>query len=119
VLDAAYRAQGFGCAPGSLGVGIGGDRMTSYMCAKEQLHRRLDDANPDVKLDALERRLAAEINTLGIGPMGYGGKTTVLGVKIGARHRAPASFFVSIAYMCWAFRRCTMKYSNGEVSYSQ
>jgi len=105
IIDAAFKAQGFGCAPGVLAVGIGGDRMTSYMCAKEQLFRRLDDTNTDEILNQMEKEIYDTINLLGIGPMGFGGKTTILGVKIGTRHRVPASFFVSIAYMCWAFRR--------------
>jgi len=105
ILDSAFKAQGFGCAPGVLAVGVGGDRMTSYMCAKEQLFRRLDDTNPDETLDRLEKEIYDMANLLGIGPMGFGGKTTILGVKIGKIHRVPASFFVSIAYMCWAFRR--------------
>jgi fumarate hydratase class I len=117
ILDAVHRAQGYGCAPGTLGIGIGGDRMTSYMTAKEQLLRRLDDVNPDPDLAAHEKEAVEKLNTLGIGPMGFGGKTTVLGVKIGARHRVPASFFVSIAYMCWAFRRCTMTWAEYNASF--
>ncbi len=105
ILDAAFRAQGYGCAPGVLAVGVGGDRMTSYMCAKEQLFRRLDDTNPDPVISTIETEIYDMANMLGIGPMGFGGNTTVLGVKIGKRHRVPSSFFVSIAYMCWAFRR--------------
>ena len=105
VLDAAWQAQGRGCAPGILGVCIGGDRSASHAEAKAQLFRPLDDVNPDPALADLEGRLLDEINTLGIGPMGFGGRTTALAVKIGARHRLPASFFVSIAYMCWACRR--------------
>jgi fumarate hydratase class I len=108
VLDLAHRAQGFGCAPGILGVGIGGDRATGMIKAKEQLFRPLGDTNPNSELDALEKRLTQEINELGIGPMGFGGRTTVLGVKLGELHRLPASFFVSIAYMCWADRRKLM-----------
>ncbi|MFA6033424.1 MAG: fumarate hydratase, partial [Myxococcota bacterium] len=118
ILHAAHLAQGRGCAPGTLGVGVGGDRMTSYLCAKEQLLRKLDDTNSDPRLGALETRVRSEVNSLGIGPMGFGGRTTVLGVKIGARHRLPASFFVSIAYMCWALRRCTMTIRDGVVEYS-
>ncbi len=110
ILDAAFKAQGFGCAPGVLAVGVGGDRMTSYMCAKEQLFRRLDDRNTDVTLREMEEEVYNIANMLGIGPMGFGGKTTVLGVKIGKRHRVPASFFVSIAYMCWAFRRAEVTF---------
>jgi fumarate hydratase class I len=107
VLDAVTRAQGKGCAPGVLGVAIGGDRGTGYVHAKEQLLRRLDDVNPVPELAALEEQLGRDCNELGIGPMGFGGKTTVLGVKIGAYHRLPACYFVSIAYMCWACRRAS------------
>lgn len=116
VLDAAFRAQGLGCAPGIVGVGIGGDRATSTIKAKEQLFRPLSDNNPDPKLDALEKQLHREINTLNIGPMGFGGKTTVLGVKMAELHRLPASFFVSIAYMCWADRRKIMTIKDGKVT---
>jgi fumarate hydratase class I len=115
VLDAAYRAQGFGCAPGILGVGIGGDRGSSMLKAKEQLFRPLGDKNKDPQLDAMEKQLHREINELNIGPMGFGGKTTVLGVKMSQQHRVPASFFVSIAYMCWADRRKIMTIKNGKM----
>ena len=115
VLDAAFKAQGLGCAPGILGVGIGGDRATSVIKAKEQLFRPLGDTNEDPKLDKLEKLLYREINSLGIGPMGFGGKTTVLGVKMAQLHRLPASFFVSVAYMCWADRRKIMTVKNGKV----
>lgn len=105
VLDAIFRAQGYGCAPGIIGVCIGGDRATGYEVAKEQLLRRLDDISPDPKLARLERWILKDANMLGIGPMGMGGKTTILGVKAAARPRLPASFFVTVAYMCWACRR--------------
>lgn len=105
VIDAVFEAQGRGCGPGIIGIGIGGDRATSMVEAKEQLFRSLADRNPDPLLDQLERRLLEDCNSLGVGPMGFGGKTTVLGVKAGVRHRLPASFFVSIAYICWAARR--------------
>ena len=105
ILDAVLQAQGKGCGPGFLGVCIGGDRATGYEFAKEQLLRELDDRNPIPKLAELEARILDEANKLGIGPMGFGGKLTVGSCKIGARNRLPASFFVSIAYMCWAYRR--------------
>jgi len=117
VLDTATRAQGKGCAPGVLGVAIGADRGTGYVHAKEQLFRPLGDVNPLPELATLEERLLRECNELGIGPMGFGGKTTVFGVKIGAYHRLPACYFVSIAYMCWACRRARMIVRNGEVEY--
>jgi len=105
ILDAVVQAQGKGCSPGILGVCIGGDRATGYLFSKEQLLRTLQDVNPDPALAALEQEIVASANRLGIGPMGFGGKTTLLGCKIGALNRLPASFFVSISYMCWAYRR--------------
>jgi len=118
VLDAVQRAQGKGCAPGILGVAIGGDRGSSYYGSKETLFRPLADQNPDPELDALEKQLAEESNQLGIGPMGFGGKTTVLGVKLRGMHRLPASYFVSVSYMCWADRRRRMTVHDGAVEYS-
>ncbi|HEX6305727.1 MAG TPA: fumarate hydratase [Anaerolineales bacterium] len=117
VLDAVYKAQGKGCAPGILGVAIGGDRGSSYYGSKEVLYRKLDDTNPDAELSTLEDRLTLEANQLGIGPMGFGGQTTVLGAKIKGLHRLPASYFVSVSYMCWAYRRRRMTVQNGQVSY--
>ncbi len=118
VLDAVVKAQGKGCAPGVLGVAIGGDRGTGYIVAKRQLLRKIDDVNPDPQLAALEARILEEANELGIGPMGFGGKTTVLGVKIGVAHRLPACYFVTVAYMCWANRRAEMNVSlqDGQVT---
>lgn len=116
ILDAAFKAQGLGCAPGILGVGVGGDRVSGTVKAKEQLFRPLQDTNPDPELDALEKQLHAEINELGIGPMGFGGKTTVLGVKIAELHRLPASFFVSVTYMCWANRRKILTVKDGQAT---
>lgn len=118
VLDAVHVTQGQGCAPGILGVAIGGDRGSSYYASKEVLYRQLDDNNPDPQLDALEKRLTEEANQLGVGPMGFGGKTTVLGAKITHLNRLPASFFVSISYMCWAYRRRKMVVQGDQVHYS-
>ena len=114
VLDAVHKAQGYGCAPGILGVCVGGDRAGGFEEAKHQLLRRLDDTNRDPALARLEKRLVREANALGIGPMGLGGRTTVLGVKIGSRPRVPASFFVTVAYLCWAARRQTMRFGGGQ-----
>ncbi len=117
VLDAVYQAQGQGCSPGFLGVSIGGDRASGYLVSKEALLERLDGVNPDPELQALEEQLTAEANQLGIGPMGFGGKTTVLGTKIRATHRLPASYFVTISYMCWAYRHRKMIIEGNEVTY--
>ena len=105
VLDAVQKAQGQGCAPGILGVSIGGDRGSSYIKSKEVLFSEMGTRNEDPKLAALEEQLTKESNEMGIGPMGFGGKTTLLGVKICTANRVPASYFVSVSYMCWAFRR--------------
>jgi len=105
ILDAVLQAQGKGCGPGILGVCIGGDRATGYEFSKEQFLRRLDDHNPNPELDRLEQDLVSTANKLGIGPIGFGGRTTLLGTKIGVLNRLPASYFVSVSYMCWAYRR--------------
>ncbi len=113
ILDAVLQAQGKGCGPGILGVCIGGDRATSYEFSKTQLLRKLGDRNPVPELDQLEQDILTTANELGIGPMGFGGKTTLLGVKIGAANRLPASYFVSVSYMCWAYRRQGVMLNDG------
>jgi fumarate hydratase class I len=112
ILDAVLKAQGKGCGPGVLGVCIGADRGAGYIESKEQLLRFLDDTNPNKLLKDLEEEIVNTSNKLGIGPMGFGGKTTLLGCKIGVMNRLPASFFVSISYMCWAYRRQGVLLSN-------
>jgi len=96
----------------------GGDRGSGYYASKEVLYRQLDDSNEDPQLDALENRLTDEANQLGVGPMGFGGKTTVLGTKITHLNRLPASYFVSVSYMCWAYRRRKMVVQGDQVQYS-
>ena len=105
LLHAVWQAQGQGCAPGALGVCIGSDRARGYELAKGQLFRTLDDVNPDAALAALESGVMEQANRLGVGAMGFGGKASLIGCKITAANRLPASFFVSVAYDCWAFRR--------------
>jgi len=105
ILDAVLQAQGKGCGPGILGVCIGADRAMGYEFSKQQFLRTLPDRNPVTELDGLEQDVLKTANELGIGPMGFGGKTTLLGVKVCAANRLPASFFVSVSYMCWAYRR--------------
>jgi fumarate hydratase class I len=105
ILDAIMQAQGKGCGPGILGVCIGSDRSSGYVASKEEFLRALDDTNEHPALAKLEKQIVADANQLGIGPMGFGGATTLLGCKITHRNRLPASYFVSISYMCWAYRR--------------
>lgn len=116
-LDAVYQAQGKGCAPGILGVAIGGDRGSSYYASKEALFRQMEDENTNPELAALEEQLTEEANQMGIGPMGFGGETTVLGTKIKSLNRLPASYFVTVTYMCWAYRRRRMIWDDGQVNY--
>lgn len=118
VLDAVFQAQGKGCAPGVLGVAIGGDRGTSYFGSKEALYRGLDEKNPDPELAQLEKQITEDANKMGIGPMGFGGKTTVLDTKVKGLHRLPACYFVTISYMCWAYRRRQMVVEGDKVTYS-
>jgi fumarate hydratase class I len=113
VLDAVVQAQGKGCAPGVLGVCIGGDRVSAFELSKRQLLRPLKDTNPVPELAELEERLLRDGNELGVGPMGFGGKTTLLGVKIGVLDRLPACYFVTISYMCWADRKAGVSIDEG------
>ena len=105
ILHAVWQAQGQGCAPGAVGVCIGSDRAHGYVLAKNELFRTLDDSNPVPELAKLEAEIMDEANRLGVGPMGFGGKASLIGCKIVAANRLPASFFVSVAYDCWAYRR--------------
>ena len=105
ILHGVWQAQGRGCAPGAIGVCVGGDRTSGYEHAKLQLFRPLDDTNPDPVLAKLEEEIMDEANKLGVGTMGFGGKVSLIGCKIAKLNRLPASFFVSVAYDCWAFRR--------------
>jgi fumarate hydratase, class I len=105
ILHAVWQAQGKGCSPGAVGVCIGGDRTAGYLHAKEQLFRTIDDLNPDPRLAELEASIMGTANRLGVGTMGFGGAVSLIACKIGALNRLPASFFVSVAYDCWAYRR--------------
>jgi len=118
VLAAVHKAQGQGCAPGILGVAIGGDRGSGYIKSKEVLYDKIGIRNPDPKLASLEEQLTTEANQMGIGPMGFGGQTTVIDTKITGLSRLPACYFVTISYMCWAYRRRKMTVNvDGEVGY--
>jgi fumarate hydratase class I len=119
VLDAIFKAQGEGCAPGVIGVCISGARDTGYAAAKEALLADLGAKNKDPALKGLEERLLDDINSLGIGPMGFGGRTTALGVKVTTLARHPATYYVTVAYNCWALRRysMTVRPGKGGVSY--
>ncbi len=117
VLDAVNNAQGLGCPPYVIGVGVAGTKDDACLLAKRQLLRKLDDKQPQAGLAALEERIHREINSLSIGPAGLSGSTTALSVKIGLHARHPATFFVDVAFGCWAHRRWRMRFGRGKVSY--
>lgn len=116
-LNTVFQAQGEGCSPGILGIAIGGDRGSGYEEAKSTLLRPLGDVNPILALANLEDRITSEGNELGIGPMGFGGRSTILGTKISTSPRLPASFFVTISYMCWAYRHRKMWVDDSGIHY--
>jgi fumarate hydratase class I len=116
-LDAVFQAQGRGCAPGFLGIAVGGDRGTSALASKEIFLERLDIQHPDPEIAALEERITKEANEMRIGPLGLGGCSTILGTRITGLHRLPASFYVSVSYMCWAFRRHRLSISAEKVEF--
>jgi fumarate hydratase class I len=113
-LDAVFQAQGQGCAPGFLGIAVGGDRGTSYLASKEVFIEGVGSHHQDPEIATLEERITNDANDLQIGPMGFGGKPTILGTRITGAYRLPASFFVSVSYMCWAYRRRRLTIS-GEI----
>jgi fumarate hydratase class I len=108
VLDTVYKAQGRGCPPYIIGVGIGASKDQVTKLSKEQLIRNLKDTNDSKVLSNIEKSILNDINKLGIGPLGFGGKTTALGVKIGINHRHPASYFVDVSVACWADRKARL-----------
>ncbi|MEW6584181.1 MAG: fumarate hydratase [Nitrospirota bacterium] len=113
VLDAVYRAQGKGCPPYVVGVGIGASKDQVTRLSKEQLLRHVDDSNDNENLSRLEKRILRDVNRLRVGPLGLGGRTTALAVKIGVSHRHPASYFVDVTFMCWTDRRARLIYDIG------
>jgi fumarate hydratase class I len=118
ILHAVWQAQGQGCAPVAVGVCIGSDRAHGYDLAKNELFRTLDDVNPNPVLAKLEAEIMEEANRIGVGAMGFGGNASLIGCKITAANRLPASFFVSVAYDCWAFRRLGIRVdaANGAIT---
>ena len=117
VLDAIHKAQGRACPPYIIGVGVAGTKDDSAVLAKRQLLRPLGDSSESAALAALEKRLLAEVNSLGIGPSGLGGKTSAIAVKVGAHARHPATFFVDVSFACWAHRKRRLILRDGKASY--
>lgn len=118
VIDSVIKAGSKPCPPNILGVAIGGGSDIAMKLAKKALLRPLDQPNPDPELAELEKELLEAANSTGIGPMGLGGKITVLGVKIDYAVRHPASYPAAVAFNCWAARRATARiYPDGNAEY--
>ena len=118
VVDSVIKAGAMPCPPTILGVAVGGGADIVMRLAKAALLRPLDQPNPNHELAQLEKELYEAANSTGIGPMGLGGKFTVLGVKVDYAHRHPASYPVAVAFQCWAARRATARiHPDGEVEY--
>lgn len=118
VVDTVIKAGAKPCPPTILGVAVGGGADIAIKLAKKALLNPITEANPDPKLAKLEQELLDAVNSTGIGPMGLGGKTTVLGVKLDYAHRHPASYPVAVVVQCWAARKATARIcSDGKVEY--
>jgi len=118
VVDAVINAGSKPCPPNILGVAVGGGADIAMKLAKKALLRPLNQPNPNPEIAKLEKELYEAANMTGIGPMGLGGKITVLGVNVEYAHRHPASFPAAVAFQCWAARRATaLIHPDGTVEY--
>ena len=118
VVDTIIKAGAKPCPPNIIGVAVGGGADIAMKLAKETLLRPLNQSNPDPKLAKLEKELYEAANSTGIGPMGLGGKFTVLGVHVEYAERHPASYPAAVAVQCWAARRASARiHPDGTVEY--
>jgi fumarate hydratase subunit alpha len=118
VIESLIKAGAQPCPPTILGVAMGGGSDIAMKIAKKALLRPLNEPNPNPEIAKLEREIFEAANMTGIGPMGLGGKTTVLGVHIDYAHRHPASFPAAVAFNCWAARRASARVdADGTVEY--
>jgi fumarate hydratase subunit alpha len=118
VVDAVIKAGAQPCPPTIIGVGVGGGADTALNLAKKALLKPLDEVNVNPEVAGLEREILEMANMTGIGPMGLGGRTTVLGVHVDYAFRHPASFPVAVAFNCWAARRASARIkADGSVEY--
>ncbi len=118
VIDTVINAGAKPCPPTILGVAVGGGADIAMKLAKATLLKPLNQPNSNPELAKLEEELCEAANQTGIGPMGLGGKITVLDVKVDYAHRHPASYPVAVAVQCWAARRASCRiYPDGKVEY--
>ncbi|MDD2410197.1 MAG: fumarate hydratase, partial [Candidatus Methanomethylophilaceae archaeon] len=119
IIDAVLDAGGRPCPPGIVGVGIGGTSEKCISMAKEALLVPVGDDNPDPALRKMEEDIFVKLNGSGLGPMGLGGGTTVLGVRIKKAACHTASLPVAVSIGCWANRRATARMTSDKVEYTQ
>jgi fumarate hydratase subunit alpha len=108
IIKEVIKAGGKPCPPTIVGVGIGGNADLVLNLGKKALIRPVGVRNFDIKIAEIENDLIKKINKSGIGPMGLGGKTTVLDVHIEKSHTHPACLPVGLVIQCWANRRAKM-----------
>lgn len=109
VVESVLKAKGKPCPPTVIGVGIGGTSDLCLKLGKKALLGEVGKRNPDPEIAKLELEILEEINKSGIGPMGLGGKTTTLDVKILKAHTHTAGLPVGVCVQCWANRHATTK----------
>ncbi len=118
VVDTIIKAGAKPCPPNIIGVAVGGGADIAMKLAKATLLRPLNQSNPDPELAKLEKELYEAANSTGIGPMGLGGKFTVLGVHVEYAERHPASYPAAVAVQCWAARKASARiHPDGTVEY--
>ncbi|NWF86419.1 fumarate hydratase [Candidatus Bathyarchaeota archaeon] len=117
-IDEVIKAGAQPCPPTILGIAIGGGADIAMKLAKKTLLKPLNEPNPNPEIAKLEKDIFEAANMTGIGPMGLGGKTTVLGVHVDYAFRHPASFPAAVAFNCWAARRASARINaDGTVEY--
>ncbi|WP_461866304.1 fumarate hydratase [Thermococcus sp.] len=109
VVERVRECGGKPCPPVILGIGIGGSADMALILAKKALLRPLRVRHENREIARLEEEILEEVNSLGIGPMGMGGRTTALDVKIEYAHRHPASLPVGLIIQCWAHRKAFLE----------
>jgi fumarate hydratase subunit alpha len=120
VLDTLIHAGGKPCPPIILGIGIGGSADISMKLAKEALLRPINHNHKNEQIAALEKELFEALNSIGIGPMGLGGKNTLLGINIEYAYCHTASHPVAVNIQCWAARRARVRiYPDGKIEYGE
>lgn len=118
-VKAVYDAGPKPCPPTFMGIGIGGTEDLAMFLAKKALLNRMTENSENKEIARIEREIVKKVNKLGIGPMGLGGRWTVLNARIEWACRHPATFLVGIAFNCWALRRAFLEVKDGTIKIYQ